>query len=520
MSNFSQTQSIRKSVVKSTGGIVAAQHRRASEAGAKVLAEGGNAIDAAIATSFAMGVVEPWMSGPGGGGYMVVHMAKENTTKVIDFGMRSPCSLDPADYPLSGGKSSDLFPWPAVVEDRNVSGGKSIAVPGVVEGMRLALETFGTGNWKDLLQPAIGLAREGLLVDWYAQLLISSVASDLARFPKSKQTFLKENGYPKASAWTALNQERADMSSMAETLSGLAENGPRWFYEGELAKSIVADVAALGGYVSEEDLASYQASLTDCMEIDYAGGKVYLTPELTAGPTMARAYRNLPRSCVAGTGPTAETFVGYAESLLEAYSDRLERMGDVEGRRGDTCTTHFNVVDRDGNMVAVTQTLLSAFGSKVMLPQSGLMMNNGVMWFDPEPGKPNSIGPDRKCLTNMCPVIGEIDGTMFAMGASGGRKILPAVAQLTSFVMDFGMSLEDAFHAPRIDVSGTETVIADDTLPADVIEALQAKFNCVVAPRTVFPYNFACPSAVARKGDVNEGMTEIMSPWGDAIAQA
>ena len=150
--NFSNSQITRKEVIVTKGGVVAAQHRRAAEIGAAVLEAGGDAVDAAIATSFALGVVEPWMSGPAAGGAMVLWRANEARPHVINFGCRSPRELNPADYPLSGsGKSSDLFPWPAVVEDRNVMGATAVAVPGVVSGMDLAHRHFGKMPWRDLV---------------------------------------------------------------------------------------------------------------------------------------------------------------------------------------------------------------------------------------------------------------------------------------------------------------------------------------------------------------------------------
>src|SRR4051812_34361857 len=148
--NFSNSQLVRKTVVATRGGLVASQHKRAAEAGAGVLENGGDAVDAAIATSFALGVVEPWMSGAAAGGCMVLWRAGEKQAQVVDYGMRSPRSLDPADYPLSGaGRNSDLFPWPAVVDDRNVQGATAVAVPGVVSGMGLAHDRYGTKPWRD-----------------------------------------------------------------------------------------------------------------------------------------------------------------------------------------------------------------------------------------------------------------------------------------------------------------------------------------------------------------------------------
>jgi gamma-glutamyltranspeptidase/glutathione hydrolase len=190
-------------------------------------------------------------------------------------------------------------------------------------------------------------------------------------------------------------------------------------------------------------------------------------------------------------------------------------MGDRE-----SCTTHFSVVDRKGNLCAVTQTLLSVFGSRVVSPSTGVLLNNGIMWFDTEPGKPNSLAPSKRCLGNYCPVLGETpDGRRFAIGASGGRKIIGAVLQLASFMMDHALSLEEAFHRPRIDMSGADQVIADRALSPEVIGELNQVFPTVRARRTLFSYAFAVPAGVLRDGQMNMGCTEIMSPWGDAVAE-
>lgn len=282
MSNFSRSQTVRKHVVATKGGVVAAQHRVAAEIGASVLAAGGDAVDAAVATSFAIGVVEPWMSGPAGGGAMVVWREDEQQARTIQFGMRSPASLDPAHYPLSGiGKSSDLFPWPAVEDDRNVQGATAIAVPGTVAGMGLAHETYGALSWKDLLLPAVGLAREGMLVDWYASLLIASTARELAKDADAAALFLDDGQWPKIAGWTALSATRLNQDRMADTLARLALAGARDFYEGDIAAALVADIRTKGGCLSCDDLASYRARLTPTVDTPYRGGTVHAAQGLT-----------------------------------------------------------------------------------------------------------------------------------------------------------------------------------------------------------------------------------------------
>ncbi len=520
LSNFSQSQVVRKTVTTSSGGIVAAQHRVAAMAGAAALAEGGNAVDAAIATSFSIGVAEPWMSGPGGGGAMIVYKADTNETSVIDFNMRSPAGLDPADFPLTDGVADDLFPWTRVEGDRNLKGPSAIAVPGLVDGMATAHAKHATMPWMDLLQPAIALAEAGPRIDWYTSLMTVACVADLAADPEASRVFLRDGNAPTA-PWTAVVGERLDLSVVAGTLKRLAEAGARDFYEGDLARSIAGDVQRLGGSLRLGDLQNYHAREMAPLIYNHGDAELRLSPELTAGSTMAAALNGVDLERYAQTPgePVAADFRQLARAIHVAQDARLGAMGDVDGARAQTCTTSFSVVDKWGNMVVVTQTLLSIFGSKVMLPASGILMNNGILWFDPEPGRPNSLAPDKRCLTNICPVIGVDGGRMFSLGASGGRKIMSAVLQLTSFLTDFGMSLEDAFHQGRIDCSLADQVIVDEALPEDVAAAIAQDCPAVRTKRTVYPYAFACPSGVLRDGDQNQGITEISSPWGDAVSE-
>ncbi|HXD42306.1 MAG TPA: gamma-glutamyltransferase [Ramlibacter sp.] len=521
MDNFSDAQTVRKSVVATEAGVVAAQHKRAAQAGAAVLASGGDAVDAAVATSFALGVVEPWMSGPAAGGCMVLWRADEGVARVVNFGMRSPRGLDPKDYPLTGdGRSSDLFPWSMVVGDRNVQGATAVAVPGVVSGMGLAHERYGRKPWRDLIDPAVRMAQDGLLVDWYSGLITASTAKALSLDPDAAALFLDEGRWPIIGSWTAVTQRRLNQQVLAASLRQIADEGPRAIYEGPLARALVRDVRAKGGCLSEDDLASYQAEWAEPLVIPYRGGHVYAAPGLTGGPTLAQALGLLEKEFEpAGRGPDAQAYRAVARSMDAAFRVRLSGMGDHESPQAPGCTTHFSVVDRRGNLCAVTQTLLSIFGSRVVSPSTGILLNNGIMWFDPEQGKPNSLAPGKRCLANYCPVVGvAADGRRFALGASGGRKILGTVLQLSSFLMDHGMSLEAAFHQPRIEVSGGGQITADQSLSADIQNALAQEMPTSTTRRTVFPYAFACPAGVLRDGVHNMGCTEIMSPWGDAVA--
>jgi gamma-glutamyltranspeptidase / glutathione hydrolase len=511
LDNFSNSQVVRKTVVATRGGVVAAQHRRAAEVGAAVLEAGGDAVDAAVATSFAIGVVEPWMSGLAAGGCMLIWRAGDAAAHTVDYGMRSPRELDPADYPLAGeGKALDLFAWPLVKEDRNIQGATAVAVPGVVAGMALAHERFGRMPWRDLIVPAVGLAREGMLLDWYAALMIASNTRALSRDADAAAMFLEGGSWPPQISWTAGTDKRLDQRRLASTLNEIASSGPSDFYTGEVAKALVKDVRDKGGCLSLEDLASYRAHMADALDVPYRGGRVFAAPGMTGGPTFMLALGILSQT-------SKPSYVDYAKALDIAWRSRLKEMGD-------SCTTHFSVVDRQGNLCAVTQTLLSVFGSRVVSPSTGVLLNNGIMWFDPEPGKPNSLAPGRRCLGNYCPIVGEMRGSTrdrarFALGASGGRKIIGTVLQMTSFMMDHGLGLEEAFHRPRIDMSGEGRVIADQALSPDVIAELNRFLPTTTARRGIFPYAFAVPAGVQREGGLNTGCTEIMSPWGDAVAE-
>ncbi|MGE0719044.1 MAG: gamma-glutamyltransferase, partial [Alphaproteobacteria bacterium] len=260
--SFSHNWQTTKSVVRSSGGVVASQSRRAADAGAAILRAGGNAVDAAIATSFTVGVLENWMNGIGGGGCMLIYVAKEKRTYAVDFTMVAPLGIDAADYPLTGGAGgSDLFGWPAVLEDRNIHGPLSIAVPGYLAGIGMALENFGTKKLSDLMAPAIGHAEKGLMVDWYATLMIATGAKELRRYPASAAVWL-DDGVPPIGQWSG-SPKMLPFPNLARTLRHIAENGTGSFYRGALAERVIADMQAVGGKLSLEDLDRYRARIVE-----------------------------------------------------------------------------------------------------------------------------------------------------------------------------------------------------------------------------------------------------------------
>jgi gamma-glutamyltranspeptidase / glutathione hydrolase len=300
------------------------------------------------------------------------------------------------------------------------------------------------------------------------------------------------------------------MPAKAAMLERLAKAGARDFYEGEVAAKITEDLKAGGSRIRAEDLARYQPRWLEPLKHGYRGLDIYAMGGLSGGPTMIEAIAELDK-----TLPTHEPFSGksalaFARALRRASEHRLRSLGHAGGT---SCTTHISVVDSTGTMVSLTNTLLSRFGSKVVLPQTGFLMNNGMMWFDPRAGQPNSIAPGVRPLANMCPIIAKRDGKPYlALGAAGGRQIMPAVVQLLSYVACFGLSLEEAFMSPRIDASGVKIVV-DRRAPADVSNTVSTEFPVEIVEDTLYPVNFAIPSAVMRDGDEFVAMAHPNHPW-------
>ena len=481
MDALTQNWTVRKPPVATRNGIVASQNGVTARIGADILAAGGTAVDAVVATAFALSVREPWNSGLGGIGFMVVHPAGGARAEVVDFGPVAPAGLDPALFPLTEETRTELFTWAQVVDDRNAHGPLSFMIPSAVRGYARAVERFGRLPWRDLVAPAVALARQGLPVDWYVTLKVANAAEDLRRYDESRRIYLPDGLPPVAppnGAPPHLVQGR-----LADTLARLAED-PEDLYTGDIAAAIAADTKAAGGVLAAEDLANCRPRIVPALDIPYRGFTFQAARGLSAAPTLADVLDRLEGKSF-GKRPDPNYFEAVVEALQQAYAARLDGLGDTEPA-AESCTSHITAVDREGGVAALTTTLLSSFGSRYVLPQTGILMNNGVMWFDPRPGRPNSIGPGKRALTNMCPLIVARDGRpRFGVGASGGRRILGAVLQMASFVVDFGMSPEDAAHHPRVDVSGAEGVAIDRRLPEAVIDRLSGRRGAQVVEHTV-----------------------------------
>jgi gamma-glutamyltranspeptidase / glutathione hydrolase len=515
--NLSVHQDMRKAAVSGRNGVVAAHHRVAAEIGADVLRRGGNAVDAAIATAFTVGVAEPWMSGIGGIGAMLVREAKTGKVSVVDFGARAPARLDPAAYVVAGGTDTDLFGWPKVVENRNLVGPYAVAIPAMVAGHAMAHELFATKSWAELVAPAAEIAERGVQVDGHTTIWIAAAFADLSRDPGCRALFLPNGAPPFPPGAAHAPPPRLKWPALAKTLRAVAEGGPRAFYEGPIARSIAAEVRAAGGFLSEDDLAGCRAVRREPATLRYRGYDVHVAPELNGGPTMLEALGALQQAwSPGGETPDGEAFAAYADALRPAWTRRLAEMGDRSPHA--TSTTNLCVLDRDGNVAVVTQTLLSLFGSRFLLPETGILMNNGINWFDPRPGAPNSIGAGKRVLSNYTPAIAVAEDDVIGLGGAGGRKIMPAVFNLLCFMIDYGMTLEAAMHEPRIDVSGLDKVVADWRLGDAALATIAARHPTVAANREGYPYNFTIASAVRRHNGGTEAAVEPWQPCAEAVA--
>jgi gamma-glutamyltranspeptidase/glutathione hydrolase len=516
--HVTQHWQLTKTAASGRGGMVVSQSKSAAEAGVAVLDAGGNAIDAALAAALALAALEPWNSGLGGIGHAVVHRAGEARAETIDFGPTAPAALNPNLFKLTGSVAADLFGWPEVEGDVNIHGPLSFVIPSAVAGYEEMHRRWGKLPLSELAVPAIALAKRGLPEDWYTSLKVGVSAPILKKYPESARIYLRDGLPPMPPYQGGLNYFR--LGNLPDTLERLAKAGWRDLYEGEIAAAILSDVKAMGGVLSAEDLRNCKAHVSPATEVRWRGRTVQLSGPLTAAPTATDVLRRMADVRV-GEKPDAAWYVALARALKSAYAQRLSSLGDAEPQAAESCTTHITVADADGTMVALTTTLLSSMGSRCVLPATGILMNNGVMWFDPQPGQPNSVEPGKRPLTNMFPLILR-DGARpwIAAGASGGRRIMAAVLQLVSFVADFGMAPEKAAHQPRIDVSGPSLVTADRRLAPEIIRALEGDGPVQIVEHAVLPLNFACPNLILQADRTRTGVSDAISPWSAAVAQA
>jgi gamma-glutamyltranspeptidase / glutathione hydrolase len=517
-----------KSGASSPGGMVVAKQDLAAWAGAEVLAEGGNAVDAAVAMGWVMAVMEPYNTSIAGAGYMVYRQA-DGQAWVVDFSSRAPRRATP----------EALAPRTGVA----FAGPLSLGVPATVAGLCHALERFGTLPLARVMQPAIRVAEEGMPLNWLLTLRIIQELPGIRANPHTAAIFLI-NGDP----GMAYNQQVLRQSALARTLRAIADNGAAAFYEGETAHAMVEYVRSQGGLLELDDLANYAPTVVAPLRGRFRDYDILTVPLPSPGVTTLESLQLVDGFDLAGMGHNSpQTLHVLAEAFRLAFADRDAYLGDpdfsdpverdlldpgyiAERRRaisldaamrdvrpgvigrpavgiagGAGGTTHLCAVDRNGNMVSQTQTLIGGFSGFGVAGDTGVIMSCALQWFDPQSGAPNSVAPGKRPLTNMTPLIAERDGrALLAVGAPGSRRITNAVSQTTINVLEYRMPVQAAISAPRIDCS-LGHVLTDDRISPDTIAALRAlghhievvhEFINEGGPATGYRGHFARPAAI------------------------
>lgn len=542
-----------KTEATATGGMVSSRHPLSAEAGLEILKAGGNAVDAAVAASFAESVVQPAASTIGGGGLFTISLAS-GETHGINYMWQAPLKASGNMFPMEGVPERGLFGWSGVKDQANEIGGLAVAVPGSVAGLVKASKQFGRLPLADVMRPAIRLAKEGFEMDWYGSLMAGIHLDILKRFPTTAKALLRDGEFPFRPNMIG----RADIhrqSSLAETLSAIAKDGAAAFYTGQIAKSIVDAVNAHGGVFSEEDLSTYEAIQTKTIQVEYHGHVVRGQPagftiygqclnvlahmDLGAyAPNSAKRLHLLIevfRHCLRDrmkVNPDMGTREGAWSYLLSAeYAKRLaqqinrERRSDIVSwisdyqenqPAGDSRTVHIAAVDGEGSMASLTETVIGNYGSFVM-SDSGVLLNNGMISFAPVPGYSNSIEPGRRPSSFISPLhITRPDGSIFTVGSSGGIKIMTSVLQLTSFMIDHGMSPQQAASQPRIDFEGPKVIVDGRFDQATLDELKDLGHDIEVRSEELSTFEYGNPCILSR--DLNGVIQGGVNPYQATVA--
>jgi gamma-glutamyltranspeptidase/glutathione hydrolase len=487
-------------------GMVTAEHHLAAEAGVEVLQDGGNAVDAAVAAAFVMGVVEPFTSGIGGIAGLVIRHA-DGTSTTIDGGTSAPRAARPDMFDLlGGGARAGMYAWPAVKDSANIEGPLSVGVPGQPAALLHALEGYGTLPRERVMAPAIRLAREGFEVDWYVSLSLAIYHERLGKAGDGMRIFFRSSGAPLRPPLGTEPSDRLVQSDLARSLEAIARDGPRVLYDGELGRAIVAGVRAAGGILAEDDLRGYAPREEPALETMYHGRRVLTLPGLTGGPTVARALSILDAFPVgANESGGAEHLHLLAEAIRASFLHRFSSLADH--------TTHLNVIDRERTMVSLTQTLGQGFGSGFVPAGTGVVLLDTMTWFDPVPGHPNSVAAGKRVLWAGSPtLVTDAGKPLLAVGAPGGRKIMSAVTQAIVNVVDFGDGPYDAVNRPRVHDEG-EGLLVDSRIPESVRAALADLGHAIeVKEETLMSAWFARPQAILvdqQRGELRGGVDAL-----------
>ncbi|WP_110687578.1 gamma-glutamyltransferase [Salinicola aestuarinus] len=496
-------------------GMVATSHYLASQIAHNVLADGGNAVDAAVTAGFALAVTQPRSGNIGGGGFMLVSDEESGEVVAIDYREKAPAAAYETMFQNDAGEAvSELSRF-----THNAAG-----VPGTVAGLALALDEYGTLSLAEALAPAIRLAEEGFIVPpRFAQGLEAS-RDRLGAWPSSRAVFYKPDG----STYQA--GERFRQPDLAATLKRIAAEGPREFYEGETAQLIAAEMARHGGLMTAADLAEYEPTIREPVHGRYRGFDVYaMSPPSSGGAHIVQMLNILEGFDINAMGfNSARTIHLMSEAMKRAYADRAEYLGDTDfvevplaeitspayanERRAEIDldqatpsdeitagdpkavdlpyesneTTHFSIADDNGLAVSNTYTINFSYGSGIVVDGAGFLLNNEMDDFSAKPGTPNAYGliggeanriePNKRMLSSMTPTIVKKNGKNFLVtGSPGGSRIITTTLQVVMNVIDHGMNIQSAVSAPRIHDQWLPAEIRiEDGLSPDTIALLEA----------------------------------------------
>jgi len=497
--------------LRARNGIVASASEIASQVGVDILKQGGNAVDAAIATAFALAVTWPTAGNIGGGGFLVYH-GEDGHATTFDFREKAPLAATERMYLGLDG---------LVVNNSNHRSLLSVGVPGTVAGLYKAHQELGSLPWADLVAPAVKLARDGIPITWELYTGFQQNQQFWDQYPSSAKVFLKADGSPYEFGDTWVQPDLAD------TLQLIQEQGRDGFYKGSNAKKLADFMRANGGIITEEDLEQYQAVEREPVRGTYRGYDIVsMPPPSSGGVTLIQILNILEGFDLAASGHnSAQTLHYMTEAMRRAYADRAEHLGDPDFNESmplerllskdyaaslrasidpdkasisdennfaqvyeSEDTTHFSVVDKDGNMVSLTYTLENGYGSRIVAEGAGYLLNNEMGDFNAVPGvtnrngqigtPPNLIAPGKRMLSSMSPTIVAQDGKpLMAVGSPGGRTIINTTLQLILNVVDHGMNIAQSVEAPRIHHQWLPDVISmeDGGFSPDTVQLLNSR---------------------------------------------
>ena len=531
-------------------GMVAAEEKMAAQIGAEILAQGGNAIDAAVATGFALAVTYPTAGNIGGGGFMMVYLRDEDRTVAIDYRETAPAAATRDMFVTKdGGVASDDILYTL----------KGAGVPGTVAGLLHAQEKYGKLSRREVMAPAIALAKKGYPISYYALAIIESERALLMRNEAARTEFFKPDG------GAYMPGETFRRRDLARTLKEISRKGRDGFYKGWVADALVAEMPKHGGLITQADLDNYRVIEREPVRGTYRGYDIVTMPPPSSGGVHLIQILNMleTRDPSPGQSDDAETLHFLAETMRRAYADRAEHLGDpdfvdvpvagliskdygrslaakIDPKRatdsstigaGDPApyessdTTHFSVIDADGNMVANTYTINASFGSGIVIPGTGIVMNNEMDDFSAAPGVPNlyglvggeknAIAGAKRPLSSMTPTFIFKDGEPFlATGSQGGSRIITAVLQVIVNVIDRGMNIADAVDHPRIHQQWLpDEILYEPGLSADTIRLLEARGHRLT------PINWhATPQTIIARDGWYFGYADTRYPGGGACS--